>query len=424
MACQTSSSWTSGTCPADGDAALLQSYTYDYKNRQSAYAKYDGSGGLTDYADYVLDALDRTVSETEYHSGDVTTTNTVYQGDSTAVAKETLSGVQSGPKTYAYDAQDNAITLSDGSTRYSYLYDPRSSVSMLLDSSGNVKESYGYTAYGSKNAAVTKSASGFSSGKVPTNPVRFQGKRFDSGSGSYDMGARRYSPSVGRWLQQDMYYGALDNLGLSQDPLTANRYAFLGANPVNYVEFDGHMPRWDGDAPPNVNWSQMSSWERAMYAKQTGVVELCADGNRAQRRSCARHIAGIDNIDAPAPKSDKTSLSDVSNFLNLLSTVAYATCAADEGVGCAVGYALSAASSVVSTVAAWQKCGADGRGSSSCHHAAASAVISTASTLLPGTASVNKAAKARLSALANVGSFEASVTLNASHGKKKKKARN
>jgi RHS repeat-associated protein len=238
------------------------------------------------------------------------------------------------------------------------------------------------------------------------------------------MGARRYSPSVGRWLQQDMYYGALDNLGLSQDPLTANRYAFLGANPVNYVEFDGHMPRWDGDAPPNVNWSQMSSWERAMYAKQTGVVELCADGNRAQRRSCARHIAGIDNIDAPAPKSDKTSLSDVSNFLNLLSTVAYATCAADEGVGCAVGYALSAASSVVSTVAAWQKCGADGRGSSSCHHAAASAVISTASTLLPGTASVNKAAKARLSALANVGSFEASVTLNASHGKKKKKARN
>ena len=47
------------------------------------------------------------------------------------------------------------------------------------------------------------------------------------------MGARRYSASSGRFLQQDIYYGAIDNLGLAQDPLTANRYLFTGANPVN-----------------------------------------------------------------------------------------------------------------------------------------------------------------------------------------------
>ena len=29
-------------------------------------------------------------------------------------------------------------------SRYSYLYDPGSSVSLLLDASGNAKESYGY----------------------------------------------------------------------------------------------------------------------------------------------------------------------------------------------------------------------------------------------------------------------------------------
>ena len=116
---------------------------------------------------------------------------------------------------------------------------------MLLDSTGAAKESYGYTACGSPNAKITAKASGFSPNSVPTNPVRFQGKRFDSGSGSYDMGARRYSATTGRWLSQDIYYGALDNLGLSQDPLTANRYAFLGANPINYVEADGHSSAWD-----------------------------------------------------------------------------------------------------------------------------------------------------------------------------------
>ena len=249
VACQVTSAWTQATCPAAGNAALLQSYTYDYKNRLIADTSYDGSGSVTASASYVLDALDRTVSETETHSGATTTTQTVYQGDSSAVSKETLSGAQSETKTYAYDALGNAITLSDTSggttNRYSYLYDPRSSVSMLLDSTGAAKESYGYSAYGSKNASISKSASGFSTGSVPTNPVRFQGKRFDSGSGSYDMGARRYSAQTGRWLSQDIYYGALDNLGLSQDPLTANRYAFLGANPINYVEADGHSSACD-----------------------------------------------------------------------------------------------------------------------------------------------------------------------------------
>jgi hypothetical protein len=33
---------------------------------------------------------------------------------------------------------------------------------------------------------------------------------------------------------------ALDNLGLSADPLNSNRYLFTGANPINFIELDGH----------------------------------------------------------------------------------------------------------------------------------------------------------------------------------------
>lgn len=59
---------------------------------------------------------------------------------------------------------------------------------------------------------------------------------------SYDMQARQYLPSVGRFQGEDRYEGALADLGLQSDPLTQNRYAFAGGNPVSRVEWDGHDP--------------------------------------------------------------------------------------------------------------------------------------------------------------------------------------
>ena len=81
-------------------------------------------------------------------------------------------------------------------------------------------------------------AAGFSAN---INPYRYTGKRQDNASNTLDMGARRYSRSTNRFLQYDYYDGALANLGLSLHPLSNNRYALAGGNPVNYVEVDGHM---------------------------------------------------------------------------------------------------------------------------------------------------------------------------------------
>ncbi len=97
--------------------------------------------------------------------------------------------------------------------------------------------SYGYTAYGAPNAALTKRAAGI---PESLNPYRYTGKRWDPGSGTLDMGARRFNPTTTRFLQQDQYLGALDDLSLSLDPLTQNRYALAAGNPVGYVEVDGH----------------------------------------------------------------------------------------------------------------------------------------------------------------------------------------
>jgi RHS repeat-associated protein len=125
-----------------------------------------------------------------------------------------------------------------GSTtsRYSLVTNPQSSVSLLLDLSGNPKQSYGYSAYGQANSTLTQNGSL----SATLNPYRFQAKRLDTVFNTYDMGARRYSLTTSRWQQQDVYYDASQDLGLSQGVMTADRYEFGGGDPVNFVEADGH----------------------------------------------------------------------------------------------------------------------------------------------------------------------------------------
>jgi RHS repeat-associated protein len=241
--CVVASSWNAASCPVAGNAALLTDYVYDYKNRLANVRTYNGAGSLTDSTDYVNDPLGRVASQNELHGigGAQTSTATFFQylGDGDAVSKETRTGSSATVKSYVFDAFGEQLTLSDSATtaRLSLLYDPHGDVSGLLDQNSTLKQNYGYTAYGQTNAAISKTASGFNAN---TNPYTYSGKRWDTGSSTFDMGARRYSPSAGRWMQEDVYAGARADLGLSADPLTANRYLFTGANPVGLVELDGH----------------------------------------------------------------------------------------------------------------------------------------------------------------------------------------
>ena len=73
------------------------------------------------------------------------------------------------------------------------------------------------------------------------NPFRFESFYYDSGVKQYDMRARNYRPEIGRFTSQDRFESASKDFNLQADPLTQNRYAFAGGNPVNRVEFDGHL---------------------------------------------------------------------------------------------------------------------------------------------------------------------------------------
>ena len=56
------------------------------------------------------------------------------------------------------------------------------------------------------------------------------------------MGARQFGPELGQFLQEDRLDDALGDVSLSSDPLTGNRYALAGGNPVSFIEWDGHAP--------------------------------------------------------------------------------------------------------------------------------------------------------------------------------------
>ncbi len=106
------------------------------------------------------------------------------------------------------------------------------------------KATYGYTAYGSEDESeftgIDKPDANDPT-KETYNPYRYNAKRWDAQSGTYDMGFRDYNPGLNRFTTRDMYNGALADMNLGVDPYTGNRYAFTGGNPTSFVEFDGHF---------------------------------------------------------------------------------------------------------------------------------------------------------------------------------------
>jgi RHS repeat-associated protein len=265
-------------CSKKSDDALYKrivaNYAYDYLDQLMGYRSFqtDGTTQRRDaIATYTYDALQRTDTSKEQHfdSSDVRTsartTEFSYLGMTGNVASEKHTegiGSTAGPlqttKSYGYNAWYQRIAMTDantdkGTTNYLYNYDVHGSVSQLIQDgsgpagttteTGSVRASYGYRGYGEEDTNLSK---GDVSSDNPTNSYRYAGKRYDSGSGQLDMGARRFSPDTRRFLQDDKLDGAFANLGLGTDPLTSNRYSLAGGNPVSFVEVDGHRVGADG----------------------------------------------------------------------------------------------------------------------------------------------------------------------------------
>jgi RHS repeat-associated protein len=102
------------------------------------------------------------------------------------------------------------------------LHDHRGNVTVLLDSEGELLETYRYTAFGEEllfdrwNTPIEK----------VSNPWRFGSKRKDADTGWICFGRRDYDPAIGRWMTPDP-------LGFEDGP---NLYAYVCNHPLGYID--------------------------------------------------------------------------------------------------------------------------------------------------------------------------------------------
>jgi RHS repeat-associated protein len=227
-------------------SSVIERYTYDGFDHIASERKKNGTAYTT--TNFTYDPFDRTVSQTQ-NAGATGEKTTVfdYLAMSNAVVSETENGKVT--KTYQYSPWGERLsqvkTKSDGTKEPTYYtYDAHSNVQAVTDDNGDTKSTYGYTAYGSddtsQDTGADKPGSTTNSPDDPYNAYRYNADRVDGSTGTYNMGFRTYDPGLNRFLTRDMYNGALDDMALAGDPLTGNRYAFAGGNPISNIELDGH----------------------------------------------------------------------------------------------------------------------------------------------------------------------------------------
>ncbi|MEU1880058.1 DNRLRE domain-containing protein [Streptosporangium sp. NPDC020072] len=238
----------------NGGGQTLEKYTYDGFDHIARHDKL-GEGGASTVTTYTYDPLDRTTSKTE-KTGTATAKTTAYSylGLSEEVLDEEVAGKLT--RSFQYSPWGERLSQvkakADGGEESSYYgYNAHTDVETLTSETGDTRATYGYTAYGKNDDKLFTGVDRpdpADPGKDEYNPYRFNAKRWDNSTGTYDMGFRDYSPGLNRFLTLDFYDGALDDLGLGLDPWTSNRYAFTGGNPIGIVEIDGHFNVASSDA--------------------------------------------------------------------------------------------------------------------------------------------------------------------------------
>jgi len=184
----------------------VRSYTWDARNRLTNL-----SGPVA--ASFQYDAFGRRVAKTISGS----TTNYLYDGpnpvreqNGTATAN-LLTGLNI----------DEFFRRSDAQGPRDFVTDALGSILALADSSGVIRTSYTYEAFGITSAT----------GDVNTNPFQYTGREND-GTGLYYYRARYYAPGFGRFVSEDP-------IGLGGG---ANSYKYAGNDPLTYVDPSGEVP--------------------------------------------------------------------------------------------------------------------------------------------------------------------------------------
>ena len=172
----------------------------------------------------------------------------------------------SGATQASYMLGDGQVLAEARSGTSSYsLYDGQGSVRALTNSSGVITDQYTYDAFGNLQS---------SSGST-VNPYRYTGQQFDSLTGLYDLRARYYDPTTGRFISRDTAGIDVSN------PVELDRSSYVQENLVNLADPAGHfaveMADRDNERPESGRRLTQEEAERAtqdatFLAEQFGLV--------------------------------------------------------------------------------------------------------------------------------------------------------
>jgi len=204
------------TYDPDGNETTVngQAAGYDFENHLVS---------LGSVASYVYDADGNRTSASN------TGTTTSYVVDTSlayASVVEEYSGASTTPSA-RYDYGDDLVRMDRGSGVYYYIYDGLGSTRQLVNTSGAVTDTWGYSAFG-------ELASRTSTQTTPTvNPFLFNAQQFDQASGDYYLRARYYDQTSGRFVSQDSFEGR------GEDPVTLHRYLYASNDPISFIDPGG-----------------------------------------------------------------------------------------------------------------------------------------------------------------------------------------
>ena len=205
---------SSNTCGSAPTGAT--SYSYDANGRGNQTA-----AGSTSYS---YDTLDRATSLAGTTAGYLTPDNSELVSFGTTTYQNNLLGLSrqfaASTTNYVRDPSGQPVSQRTSSAKQFFLNDALGSTIALTDTSGAIVRSYTYDPDG--NTTTT--------GSGATTDLKYAGGH-QTGS-LYHFGARYYDPTIGRWTQQDPIQQYAD---LAQ----ANRYVYVGGDPINAVDPTG-----------------------------------------------------------------------------------------------------------------------------------------------------------------------------------------
>ncbi|MFN2606937.1 MAG: RHS repeat-associated core domain-containing protein [Acidimicrobiales bacterium] len=129
--------------------------------------------------------------------------------------------------TMVYERDDQGTIVAERTPAAGDFYeitDGLGSVVALVDPAGTQRAAYGYDPYGGHATATAIN------GTLFPNAWRYAGGELDP-TGLYHFGSRYYDRATGRWTQQDSV--------VPRRPGHANRYAYAGDDPANFVDPSG-----------------------------------------------------------------------------------------------------------------------------------------------------------------------------------------